>query len=260
MAHLDTPQPVGAPVWVDLGTPDLDGAKALYSDLLGWTWGESAPEFGGYSQAHFQGDAVAGLGPLMGDAPPAWTLYFRTDDADASAAAIAAGGGTVVAPPMEIGPLGRMLVAQDPTGAFFGLWENGEMTGFEAFGDAGALAWADLRSPDPDAARAFYGPLLGWTYTPVPMANELYTTASLGNPEEPRVGLGDFMGVEGIPPHWAVYLCCADVDAAVEKLVAAGGTAHAPAFDSPFGRMCPVSDPWGAAFWLMSLPEGWTAP
>lgn len=253
MTPLPTSPALGAPVWVDLSTPDRDGAQDFYSRILGWTFSEPAEEFGGYIRASSVDGEVAGIGPVMDGGFPAWTLYFRTDDAAGAAASIAATGGTVVMPPMPIGPLGTMVVAQDPTGAFFGLWQNGEMTGFEQYGEPGAMAWCDLRSPDPDAARAFYGPLLDWTFTPLEMAGPSYTTVTVTDSADPVGGVGDFMGIEGVPPHWAVYFVCADVDAAVTALQELGGQAFAPPFDSPYGRMCPVADPYGAAFWLMSL-------
>jgi len=254
MTRLPEPQPLGAPVWTDLASPDVEASIAFYSELLGWSFTEPAAEFGGYTRARSTDGEVAGVGPVMEGGFPAWTLYFRSADNEAAAASIAASGGTVVVPPMAIGPLGSMLVAQDPTGAFFGLWENGEMTGFEQYGEVGALAWCDLRSPDPDAARAFYGPLLGWTFAPVEMAPPSYTTASLGDVDDPVAGVGDFMGIEGVPPHWAVYFVCPDADAGVETVKRLGGQAFTPPFDTPYGRMCPVADPSGAAFWLMSVP------
>jgi uncharacterized protein len=254
MSRLPEPQPVGAPVWVDLASPDLDASRAFYAELLGWTFTEPVAEFGGYVRARSTHGDVAGLGPVMEGGFPAWTLYFRTESNEVSAAAIASSGGTVVVAPMAVGPLGSMLVAQDPTGAFFGLWENGEMTGFEQFGSVGAMAWCDLRSPDPDVARAFYGPLLGWSYTAMEMAGPTYTTVTLDGGDEPIAGVGDFMGVEGVPPHWDVYFVCPDADAGVETVKRLGGQAFAPPFDTPYGRMCPVADPSGAAFWLMSVP------
>jgi len=254
MTRLPAPQPLGAPVWTDLASPDVDASIAFYSELLGWSFTEPAAEFGGYSRASSTDGEVAGLAPVMEGGFPAWTLYFRSADTEAAAAAIADGGGTVVAGPMTVGPFGSMLVAQDPTGAFFGLWQNAEMTGFEQYGEVGAMAWCDLRSPDPDAARAFYGPLLGWRYEPVEMAGPSYTTVTVGDSDEPVAGVGDFMGIEGIPPHWDVYFVCPDADAGVETVKRLGGQAFAPPFDTPYGRMCPVADPHGATFWLMSVP------
>jgi predicted enzyme related to lactoylglutathione lyase len=254
MTRLPEPQPLGAPVWVDLASPDVEASRAFYSELLGWTFTEPAPEFGGYVRARSADGDVAGVGPVMEGGFPAWTLYFRTASNEAAAAAITGSGGTVVVPPMAVGPLGSMLVAQDPTGAFFGLWENGEMTGFEQYGCVGAMAWCDLRSPDPDAARAFYGPLLGWSYTAMELAGPAYTTVTLDGSDDPVAGVGDFMGVEGIPPHWDVYFVCPDADAGVETVKRLGGQAFAPPFDTPYGRMCPVADPAGATFWLMSEP------
>ena len=255
MSSLSSPQPVGAPNWVDLSSPDVHASIAFYSELLGWEFSEPATEFGNYTRATFGGDEVAGAGSMMDGGFPAWTLYFRTDDSAAAAEAISASGGTLIAGPMQVGDFGHMTIAQDPTGAFFGLWENLEMTGFQAFGTRGALAWSDLRSPDPDRAREFYGPLLGWSFAPVEMAGPSYTTAALSEGGEPVVGLGDFMGVENIPPHWAVYFVCDDTDAAVARVTELGGQAFTPPFDTPYGRMAAVADPQGAAFWLMSVPS-----
>ena len=254
MTRLTEPQPVGAPVWVDLAAPDVDAARAFYSQLLGWGFNDPVAEFGGYVRAWTDEGDVAGIGPVLEGAVPAWTLYFRAADNHAAAETIVREGGTVVVPPKSIASLGSMLIAQDPTGAYFGLWENGDMTGFQSLGSTGAFAWTDLRSPEPDAARAFYGPLLGWTFTPMEMAGPSYTTVSLGDPDEQIAGVGDFMGIEGVPPHWAVYFVCDDADTGAETVRSLGGQTFAPPFDTPYGRMCPVADPWGAHFWIMSVP------
>ncbi len=55
--------------------------------------------------------------------PSHWLAYFAFDDLDAAQGAIADGGGQVVVPPTTI-PAGRFLVAQDPQGAFFALFEG----------------------------------------------------------------------------------------------------------------------------------------
>jgi predicted enzyme related to lactoylglutathione lyase len=46
----------------------------------------------------------------------------------------------------------------------------------------------------------------------------------------------------------------ADADAAAKRLVDLGGTLFQPPFDTPYGRMCPVADPFGATFCLIQLP------
>lgn len=253
MSSLPEPQPLGAPVWVDLSCTDVAASQQFYGEVLGWSFTEPAAEFGGYVRARTADGDVAGLGPVGEGEHPAWTLYFRVADAHAAATAVVEEGGVIAFGPTAVGPLGTMVVGQDPTGAFFGLWENAAMTGFEQYGQVGSMVWTDLRSPEPDAARSFYGPLLGWTFTPLAMAGPSYTTISLV-PDQPIGGLGDFMGMEGLPPRWDVYFAVPDVDAAAAAVGRLGGTVVAPPFDTEFGRMCAVVDPQGAAFWIMSFP------
>jgi predicted enzyme related to lactoylglutathione lyase len=46
-------------------------------------------------------------------------------DADETAAAVAEHGGAILLTPGDVGPLGRMAIATDPTGAVFGVWQAG---------------------------------------------------------------------------------------------------------------------------------------
>ncbi len=55
--------------------------------------------------------------------PSHWLAYFAVDDLDAASAQVSDGGGQVVVEPTPI-PAGRFLVAQDPAGAFFALFEG----------------------------------------------------------------------------------------------------------------------------------------
>jgi len=246
----------GAPAWVDLGTPDIEAVRDVYTDVMGWSISEGSPEFGGYCMAVSAGSEVAGIGPLAEGAPPAWLLYFATDDADRTAAAILENGGSIIMPTHDVGDAGRFVVAADPTGAVFALWEAEQMPGFGATGRAGAWAWCDLRTPEPDAAREFYGAVFGWEYAAVPMAGDEYTTFTPSGGSFPAGGVGPMMGHDDLPPHWLSYFAVADVDASVAAMARLGGTVISPAFDTPFGRMAPVLDPAGAACVLMQLPTG----
>lgn len=246
--------PAGQPSWADLGTPDVDAARAFYSAVMDWTTTEGSDQYGGYSTAMIEGTDVAGIGPQAEGAPPAWLLYFATDDASASAAAIEANGGTVFMPPHPVGDMGRFVVAADPTGAVFALWEAGTMPGFGTTGQPGAWAWCDLRTDQPDAARKFYGAVFGWECAAVPMAGDEYTTFTAPGAAAPAGGIGPMMGTEGVPPHWLNYFAVDDVDNSLEAVAARGGTVLTPAFDTPFGRMAPILDPAGAALMVMQLP------
>jgi predicted enzyme related to lactoylglutathione lyase len=72
-----TTHAAGSPCWVDLMTPDVDGAKAFYAAVFGWTAEDQFDDAGEriYTSLSKDGQAVAGLGgqpPEMAGAPPVW--------------------------------------------------------------------------------------------------------------------------------------------------------------------------------------------
>lgn len=242
--------PAGAPCWVDLSAPHVPAAQAFYGSVLGWTFDEDDEDrYGGYSIAMIGGNGAAGVGPQPEEGTPAaWTLYFASDDADATAAAVEEHGGTLLYPPDDVGPLGRMFIGVDPTGAPFGVWQAGEYIGAGVVNEPGALIWEDLRSPDPDGARAFYTGVFGFHTAPVEMAGPDYTTFALPGETAPSGGMGGMMGADNVPAHWLVYFGVADTPAAVAAAVRAGGSALVPEMDTPFGRLAVLADPTGATF------------
>jgi predicted enzyme related to lactoylglutathione lyase len=235
----------------------MDLARAFYSGVVGWTIPPGTEEFGGYTTASVGGSGAAGLMPSDGTFPTAWTLYFASADADATSAAIVENGGQIIAPTMDVGDLGRMVIAADPTGAVFGVWQAASMIGFEILGEPGGWAWCDLRSTDPAAALAFYSAVFDYAYQPIEMAGPDYFTFALGVDEPPLGGIGGMMGApDEVPSHWLAYFAVADADAAVAAATKLGGKSLAEPFDSPFGRMGPLQDPFGAPFWVVQLPAG----
>ncbi len=253
MSIRTSPWPAGVPCWVDLTVPDVAAAKAFYASVLGWSYADTEAEYGGYAIAQVRGTAAAGIGPTMQDgAPAAWTLYLASDDADATSAAVVAAGGTVLLPPGDVGPLGRMLVAADPSGAVFGVWQAGTHVGAGVVNEPGGLTWEDLRSSDPDAARAFYTAVFGYHSEAVPMAGPDYATFALAEvAQTPLGGIGGMMGIPGMPSHWLVYFGVADAGSAAAAAGDAGGAVLAPVFDTPYGRMAGLVDPAGAVFWVV---------
>ena len=107
---------------------------------------------GHYGMCLLGGRPVAGIGPQMGggDAPPAWLTYLAVDDVEKTAEAVASNGGTVVAPPMDVGDRGAAWPSrQDPAGAFFGVWQAGETIGDERSQRAGCGRVERAMSRDP---------------------------------------------------------------------------------------------------------------
>lgn len=250
MPTRDTAWPAGTPCWVDLSVPDVAAATAFYGPVLGWTFVDSGPEFGGYHMAKVGDRAAAGVGPIMQEGQPAaWTVYLASDDADRTAKLISGNGGTVLAEPMDIPGNGRMAIAVDAAGGVFGVWQSAGMHGTEVYNEPGSLIWEDARLTDAAAGRTFYAAVFGHTFDAVPGAPDDYVTFAVDG--ETVGGMGGMMGApDGTPSHWLPYFMVADVDAAFTAVSGGGGTVLMPPTDTPFGRMGVVTDPFGAVFAL----------
>ncbi len=247
MPTRDTAWSNGTPCWVDYGAADVDAAKAFYSSLLGWTYSGGEPEFGGYLTCLSGGQQAAGMGPQQDpDDPPRWTTYFATDDADAAAERVTGAGGTVLVAPMDVGPMGRMVIALDPEGNPFGLWQAGQHTGFGVFNEPGSVVWNEAAVADPQAAQAFYGAVFGFHFDEIEGA-EGYATFATG--DRPLGGLGRRQ--TGAPKGWTTCFSVASADEAVAAVEGGGGKVTTQPMDSPYGRFALLEDPWAAAFSVM---------
>lgn len=250
----------GTPCWVDLATPDIEASASFYGEVLGWEVPElpNSAEMGGYRRAKKNGADVAGVMPLMQEGqPPAWSTYVSVEDADATAAAVADAGGSVVAEPMDVMDLGRMAVFTDPTGAFFGIWQPGTFHGAELVNEPGTVGWNELSTRDTAAAKQFYGSVFGWGYDDEPSPRVgTYTIWKAG--EAMVGGMLDInaLGMPAeIPSNWLVYFGVEDADAAVEKVQSGGGSVMNGPIDIPVGRFAVVADQFGAAFAVMRPSE-----
>ncbi len=249
----------GTPSWVDLGSPDLDAAVEFYAGLFGWEVPESenVEQTGGYRRATKDGADVAGMMPLMQEGQPTvWSSYVSVEDADATTAAVKDAGGTVMAEPMDVMDLGRMAIFADPTGAVFGIWQPGTFPGAGRVNEPGALAWNELATRDPEAAKAFYGAVFGWGFEDREMGEMgTYTEWKLG--EDSMGGMMDVSGrlPDEVPAHWLVYFAVENTDAALETVKSSGGGVSFGPIDIPAGRFAIVTDPHGAAFAVIQMPE-----
>jgi predicted enzyme related to lactoylglutathione lyase len=244
------------PVWVDLSSADAAAAQQFYGTLFGWQVEVSPdPQYGGYALARIDGKDVAGIGPAMPGAPTAWSIYIGTADAEALAGKVEQAGGTVVAPPFDVGDQGRMAVFQDPTGAFISAWQPVGMAGAEATG-ANTFAWAELNARGVERAVAFYGSVFGWTAKSNDMGegNPPYIEFQLGG--ESIAGGMEMMPTvpPQVPSYWMAYFGVPDVDAAFARAIELGARELVSPMDFPGGRFAVVADPQGAAFGLLSLP------
>ncbi|GAA2740057.1 MULTISPECIES: VOC family protein [Kitasatospora] len=260
MPDVTTRYQPGTPCWVDLMTPDQQAALDFYRDLFGWQGEVGPPEFGGYAVCSLNGRPVAGIGSsaamtVEGQPPPptVWTTYLASDDADAALAAVTAAGGTAMMPVADVGTTGRMLVALDPTGAAFGVWQPLEFIGSGVVNEPGSLTWNELHTADPDTARRFYADAFGVTAPLMEGAHHYWTLAVEGRSVAGLCPLSPDVAA-GTPSHWLTYFAVDDADSTVDALVKRGGTVLAPPNDTPWGRAARVRDPQGASFAVIALP------
>ena len=263
MSTRTDPWPAGTPCWVDLSVPDVEGAVAFYAAVLGWTFVDSGPDYGNYQIAQMDGRAAAGVGPIMQEGQPsAWTVYLASDDVDATAKLIGEHGGSIYAGPMDIPGNGRMLIAADPTGGVFGVWQQTGMIGSALIDEPGAFVWDDVRLKDVEAGKRFYADVFGLRYSPLgPEGDDMpdYETFTQpgGSEERPAGGMGGMMGAPpGTPSHWLAYFAVADTDAAVSAVGDGDGRVLMSPEDTPWGRVAVVTDPFGAVFGLIGPTQG----
>lgn len=242
------------PIWFDLMTSDAPAARQFYGKVLGWEYDVSGPEFGHYAMARRGSDVCAGIGQIdAGDTyPPSWNVYFGVTSADDTVAKITAAGGTVIAPPMDIGEHGRMAICQDPTGAVFGLWQPMRHVGAGLIGEPGGMVWSEVNTRDAAAASKFYCTVFGLRDEVMEMQGAAYHM--LHTDEGPACGVLQMTAEWGdMPPHWMAYLAVESAEAAKERVIEAGGTVPFGPFDSPYGRIIVVMDPQGAAVSLIAV-------
>jgi predicted enzyme related to lactoylglutathione lyase len=119
--------------------------------------------------------------------------------------------------------------------------------------DHGRFIWYELMTPDIEAAKRFYGEVVGWTARAMPMEGGAYTMFEVDGAGVGGVmPLTDEFKAQGVPPNWSGYICVDDCDAAAEKATALGGAVMRAPSDIPgIGRFAVINDPHGAVTAIM---------
>jgi predicted enzyme related to lactoylglutathione lyase len=260
MPEIDKHKP-GAFSWIELSTTDQNGAKAFYTSLFGWAFEDSPMGPGDvYTMFNLKGRVPAAAYTQRADenamgVPSHWNLYINVESADDAAKRASELGGKVLAPPFDVATHGRMAVLQDPTGGVFSIWQPIQYPGMGIKDEPGSFCWADLNTPDPAAAGAFYAKLFGWELEP---ARDTSGYLHIKN-------AGDYIG--GIPPaaqrnpnappHWMIYILVSDCDASTAKAKELGATVYmGPMTMEKVGRIAVLADPQGAVSALFEQHRG----
>ncbi|MFB0615467.1 VOC family protein [Streptomyces sp. AGS-58] len=246
----------GTPCWVSLMAHGLDATEEFYGELFGWEFLPGPQQLGPYVRALLDGREVAGMGHLPPDRrlPVAWTPYFASDDVDRTADAVRLCGGTVAVGPLDAAEAGRMVIASDPSGAVFGIWQGSAHLGTAITGVPGTPVWNELLTFETESVAKFYTSVFGYEEEPVVSPDFDYVTLRLGDrPVAGLHGVGHAMPRDR-GPHWRTYFEVADVDETLRQVTGLGGRILRAAHDGPHGRVATVADPEGAEFSVVRDP------
>lgn len=245
----------GAIGWPELLTTDPEAAAVFYAAVFGWTTQTMPMDSGPYYVANVAERPQAGIMLRPEEAiPPVWMFYVTVHDLEAATARVAARGGTVEVPIMDIPNVGRFAGVVDPQGAMLMLMEYGapadpvdEMPPvdfLDAFATEGAFSWFQLLTPDPGASARWYAEVFGWTVEEQAQPMGAYFVVKIGD-----VGFGGITAPfsDRMPPHWQGYVTVDDADATAARVAKEGGSVMMPPTDVPgVGRMLAFRDPQGA--------------
>ena len=102
------------------------------------------------------------------------------------------------------------------------------------------IVHAEIRSNDPDATRAFFGALFGWTFPEGAIPG--YTYVDCGVPNSLPAGISP---LQGGGPLVTFFVGVEDIDAAVAEASRLGGTVVQPTMRVPGVAFALIADPAG---------------
>ncbi|RKR15579.1 VOC family protein [Arthrobacter oryzae] len=247
--------------WTDLQTSDVGAAKAFYAEVFGWRYEDlPTPDGRSYAKAYLGGDLVTVIAPQTAEQessgdPGRWNVYFAVDDAGDLAAELAHSSGRLDFGPEQVGDTGIMVFFAPPGGGTTGAWQAGTHFGAARDQEAGALAWAELLTPDPQAAVGFFQHILGHDVTEYPQDDGgTYTTLMVNGAEVAGIARVPGDAQDTLQPGWQVYFGVSDVAAAVQAAVAVGGVVLIePEEAGEAGSIATLQDPQGGVFNLLEV-------
>ena len=253
----------GSNVWYELMTTDPDAASKFYGSIVpGWSIGQPIGGDQDYRMINRGDGGMAGgvlklTDEMLGHgARPIWMGYIGVDDVDATVAAVESRGGSALMPAFDI-PQGRIAMVADPQGNPFYVMkpippEDKPDAQSDVFApmEEQRVAWNELTTSDPAAARQFYGDLFGWS------SEELMPMGDLGEYRFLAHG-GTTIGAvcqpgPGASAGWRYYIRVPSIGRAVEAVKAGGGTIAMGPHEVPGGDHIIIGkDPQGAEYALV---------
>lgn len=244
-------------VWYELMTTDAEASRAFYETAIGWHIDAKPVGEMDYRMIAASDGLVGGvlqLDPAMtaGGARPAWVGYIGVDDVDKAFAEAQRDGGAVLMPVMDMPNVGRMAMITDPQGAPFYVMRGASDDTSSAFSGTtpGHVSWNEYHPNRQADAMEFYGRHFGWTKSGVmpmgPMGDYWFL-------HQGDTAIGAIMpDLPDVRPHWKFVLRVDDIDAAADRVKAAGGqVTHGPHQVPGGDHVISALDPIGVEFGLV---------
>lgn len=256
----------GSHIWYELMTSDPDAAKTFYDSVIpGWSFGERIPGDQDYRMiSRSDGGFAGGVLRLTDEmrqhgAKPIWMGYIGVDDVDRTVTEIESRGGKTLMPAFDI-PQGRIAMVADPQGNPSYVMkpvppEGSDKQESDVFStdQEQRVGWNELSTPDPVAARQFYGELFGWKSDDF-MDMGQYGEYRFFDHGSTRIGAVSGV-VPGAPQGWRYYIRVPSISNAADAVKAGGGSIAMGPMEVPGGDHILIgTDPQGAEFALVGKP------
>ncbi|SCL25260.1 hypothetical protein GA0074692_1926 [Micromonospora pallida] len=225
---MSAPTTPAVPDRVELVTSDVDAVRAFYTDLLGWTYVDTAEGVTAFA------DGVPAAALRTGAGPARWWTVFAADDPQAVRAAATDAGARLDGDDVH-----------DPIGGCFRVRAGATA----ASPGPGRPCWYEYMTANPGDADRFHTSTLGLAASVPPGAPD-DTYALLihdGRPVAGRLALPAPLA-DLLPTGWMVYFAVSDPDGVAERVAGSGGRLLVPPRDVPTGRVAALADPTGAVF------------
>ncbi len=256
----------GKIVWRDLLTNDPEGSKRFYGELFGWQFESvgSAANLGNnsdYTLIRHNGRLIGGMVDTVAlndrDDISQWIIFMSVADVEAEVAAVAAAGGEIVTPPVDLQRRGKLAIIRDVEGAMFGLLQSRDGDPEDQVPEIGDFLWDELWTTDVSSAVGLYeevGQLKAGAPENAAASSIAETYRVLRSGETPRVGVMP-RPLEDLPPVWVTYIRSADPAAITARVADLGGRVIVEAQPRAVGGEAAfIAGPSGAGIALQTWP------
>lgn len=180
-----------------------------------------------------------------------WIGYVEVSEVDAIAERVKRLGGAVHVPPTDIPGISRFCIFADPQAARLGMlkWPKPAHGQSPASSSREHVAWHELLVGNWEKALDFYVTLFGWQKAETKTGD--FGTYQMFSASQQTIG-----GIRSKPlavgaPFWLYYFSVGELDAAIGRVVSAGGQILDEPFELSGGNWTvPCADPQGAIFAL----------